>query len=117
MVSGMSRAPLDGRFAVLTPLDHIRQSILDIVSTPVGTRVMRPEYGSRVPRLVDSPVSQSWKLAVYIAVASALHRWEPRVRVEQVRVDAVGPGTVELAILYKLLDGSADEAKVMVGRP
>ena len=64
------------RFAVLEPLDHIRQSILDIVSTPVGTRVMRPEYGSRAPRLVDQPVTKGWKLSVYTAVAEALHRRE-----------------------------------------
>ena len=116
MVTGMSRASSDGRFAILPVGEHIRQSILDIVSTPIGTRVMRPEYGSRVPRLVDSPVTRAWKLAVYTAVASALHRWEPRIYVEQVRVEAVGPGTVELAILYKLLDGKSDEAKVKVGR-
>ena len=117
MQTGMSRAPSDGRFAVLEPLDHIRQSILDIVSTPVGTRVMRPEYGSRVPRLVDQPVTKGWKLSVYTAVADALHRWEPRVRVDRVRIDAVGPGVVELAILYRLQDGTTDEANVKVGRP
>lgn len=114
--TGMSRAPSDGRFVVLDPLDHIRQSILDIVSTPIGTRVMRPEYGSRVPRLVDQPVTQGWRLSVYTAVAEALHRWEPRVRVDRVRIDAVGPGLVELAILYRLQDGTEDEVKAKVGR-
>ena len=109
MQTGMSRAPSDGRFDVLEPLEHIRQSILDIVSTPIGTRVMRPEYGSRVPRLVDQPVTKGWKLSVYTAVAEALHR--------RVRVDAVGPGVVELAILYRLQDGTTDEANVKVGRP
>ena len=77
---------------------------------------MRPEYGSRVPRLVDQPVTKGWKLSVYTAIAEALHRWEPRVRVDRVRIDAVGPGLVELAILYKLQDGTADEVKSKVGR-
>ena len=116
MQTGMSRAPSDGRFAVLEPLNHIRQSILDIVSTPIGTRVMRPEYGSRVPRLVDQPVTKGWKLSVYTAIAEALHRWEPRVRVDRVGIDAVGPGLVELAILNRLQDGTADEVKAKVGR-
>ena len=120
MRTGMSRAPSDGRFAVLPPMEHLRQSIMDIVSTPVGTRVMRPEYGSAVPRLVDQPVTKGWKLAVYAAVAEALHRWEPRVRVDRVRVDAVGPGVVELAVLYRLTDADAgvnevNEVKVNVG--
>jgi len=114
--TGISRAPSDGRFVVLEPLDHIRQSILDIVSTPIGTRVMRPEYGSRVPRLVDQPVTKSWKLSVYTAVAEALHRWEPRVRVNRVRIDAVGPGLVELTILYRLQDGTTNETSIKVGQ-
>lgn len=66
--------------------------------------------------MVDQPVTQGWKLSVYTAVAEALHRWEPRVRVDRVRVDAVGPGVVELAILYKLQDGTTNELTIKVGR-
>lgn len=29
-----------------TELDHIRQSVQDILTTPIGTRIMRREYGS-----------------------------------------------------------------------
>ena len=65
---------------------------------------------------MDQPVTKGWKLAVYTAVAEALHRWEPRVRVDRVRVDAVGPGVVELAILYRLQDGTVDEINAKVGR-
>ena len=72
MQTGMSRAPSDGRFAVLEPLDHIRQSILDIVSTPVGTRVMRPEYGSRAPRLVDAERSEERRVG-----KECRSRWSP----------------------------------------
>ena len=42
-MTGMSRSPEDGRFAVMSQAAHIRQSIADIVTTPIGTRVMRPE--------------------------------------------------------------------------
>lgn len=115
LATGMSRSPEDGRFAVMDALAHIRQSIMDIVTTPVGTRVMRPEYGSRVPRLIDNPVTKGWKLEIYTAIAEALHRWEPRVRVEQVGIDAVGSGYVELTIRYTLLaDGTQDTASITV---
>ena len=110
----MTRTPTDGRFSIMEPLAHIRQSIMDIVTTPLVTRTMRPDYGSKVPRLVDNPVTQSWKLEIFSAVADALHRWEPRVRVEQVQVDAVGPGYVELAIRYLLQDGTGDTINVTV---
>jgi phage baseplate assembly protein W len=95
-------------------LAHIRQSIIDIVTTPYGTRVMRPEYGSRVPRLVDNPVTQTWRLEIYVAIAEALHRWEPRIRLDHVGIDAVGPGYVELSITFRLQDGSGDTVSFAV---
>lgn len=38
---------------LLSGTDHIRQSIVDILTTPLGTRVMLPEYGSKLFDLVD----------------------------------------------------------------
>ena len=58
IATGMSRTPADGRFEILPWQEHIDQSIGDILSTPIGTRVMRPDYGSRIPRLVDRPINQ-----------------------------------------------------------
>lgn len=48
MTRGMSRD--SGK--ELKGIDHLRQSITDILTTPVGTRVWRRDYGSRLPRLV-----------------------------------------------------------------
>lgn len=45
----------------LSGLDHLRQSIGDILATPVGSRRMRPEYGSLLRRFVDLPVNEGWK--------------------------------------------------------
>ncbi|MEN1450892.1 GPW/gp25 family protein, partial [Pseudomonas aeruginosa] len=36
-------------------LAHIRQSIAVILTTRIGTRVMRREYGSQLPELIDAP--------------------------------------------------------------
>ena len=43
----------------LSGMDHLRQSIIDILTTPIGSRVMRPGYGSRLFELVDAPVNQT----------------------------------------------------------
>lgn len=59
-------------------LAHLRQSIEDILTTPVGSRRMRPEYGSQLRRYVDLPVNEGWKSAVQAEVARALGRWEDR---------------------------------------
>ena len=83
-------------------LEHIRQSILDILTTYPGERIMRPEYGSRLRDLIDRPVNAQWLADLYFEVAHAIQRWEPRVRVQKVasRIDA--PGHVVLDITFRL---------------
>lgn len=86
----------------LTGLDHLRQSIGDILSTPLGSRRYRPEYGSGIRRYVDLPVNEGWKGAVQAEAARALRRWEPRVDLSSIRVIAVlgGEITFRLAVDY-----------------
>jgi len=82
----------------LSGMAHLKQSIEDILTTPVGSRRMRPEYGSSLRRYVDLPVSEGWKSAVQAEVARALGRWEPRLKLERVRVVAVLDGQVTLSL-------------------
>lgn len=89
-------APLDG-------LDHLRQSIRDILTTPIGARVMRRDYGSRLPYLVDAPMNRSTLLDLYAATAEALEAWEPRISVQQVTATSAEPGRVELSITGEYL--------------
>mgnify|MGYP001220175145 CR=1 FL=1 len=79
-------------------LAHLRQSVADILTTPIGTRVHRREYGSELPRLVDRPVNEALLVDLYAATAAALDRWEPRIRVRRVRVESAAPGRVELTV-------------------
>lgn len=102
----------DGRFRLLSAADHVGASIADILATPKGARVMRPEYGSDLPRLVDAPMNEEWKLRVYMATADALRRWEPRVEVIQTVIDEAGAGTVTLTVKYRLAGGEEKEATV-----
>ncbi|WP_412057112.1 GPW/gp25 family protein [Bartonella sp. DGB2] len=41
----------------LSGMDHLRQSLIDILMTAKGSRVMRRAYGSDVARLLDQPVN------------------------------------------------------------
>lgn len=58
-------------------MEHLRQSVADILSTPIGSRVMRRDYGSLVPALLDQPDNNATQARLRAAVASALMRWEP----------------------------------------
>lgn len=87
----------------LSGLAHLRQSIEDILTTPLGSRRMRPEYGSTLRRYVDLPVNEGWKSAVQAEVARALGRWEPRLQMERVKIVSVIDGKVTLQLSGKYL--------------
>lgn len=72
--------------STLTDLDHLKQSIGDILTTRIGTRLARREYGSHVPDLIDQPFHGATTLRLYVATAMALMRWEPRIRITRVQL-------------------------------
>jgi len=84
----------------LNGLDHLRQSIARLLTTPVGSRVMRRNYGAYVFDLIDQPGNKASILKVYAAVVDALLRWEPRflpTRVELLTGDTQS-GLFELSL-------------------
>ena len=82
----------------ISGIDHLMQSIEDILTTPIGSRLMRPEYGSTIRRFVDLPVSEGWKSAVQAEAARALKRWEPRLDLTRVQVLSVLNGRITFCL-------------------
>jgi hypothetical protein len=78
---------------------HLAQSVGDILTTPIGSRVMRRDYGSLLFELIDGPFNAAHRLRMYAATAVALRRWEPRIRLTRVAVDrGAAPGELAVAI-------------------
>lgn len=69
----------------LTELQHITQSVEDILTTRLGTRIARREYGSLLPELIDQPQNASTRLRLIAATAMALMNWEPRISIARVQ--------------------------------
>lgn len=88
-------------------LEHLKQSIADILTTPLGSRVMRRDYGSNLFSLVDRPYSQALVGDITMATSEALLRWEPRFELQSVSVEMIANGklSLELKGLY-LIDGN-----------
>ena len=82
----------------LEGLEHLKQSIIDILTTPIGSRVMRREYGSRLFELVDKPVNRDFTLEIYAATAEALQKWETRFKLEKVKITEVKEGKVTISL-------------------
>lgn len=77
---------------------HLRQSINDILTTPVGTRVMRRDYGSKLFELVDAPLNRETMLNIFAATAGAIARWEPRYLVKKVTADSAEAGGLSVSL-------------------
>ncbi|BEL94039.1 baseplate assembly protein [Serratia marcescens] len=83
----------------LTDADHVWQSANDILLTPIGSRVMRRNYGSLVPDLLDSPQNDVTRLQLMSATVIALAAWEPRLALDTINISysPTGAVTAEMA--------------------
>lgn len=91
----------------ISELDHIIQSSSDILETRIGTRVMRRDYGSLIPELVDQPFNDATRLRLYAATAMALMRWEPRITLSRVQFSGITlEGKIEIDLEAALVDSN-----------
>ena len=78
----------------LTDADHVWQSANDILLTPIGSRIMRRNYGSLVPDLLDSPQNDVTRLQLMSATVIALAAWEPRLVLDTINISYSPTGAV-----------------------
>lgn len=90
----------------LSGVDHLVQSIDDRLSTPLGTRVGRRDYGSLVPEQLDQPNNPLGRLRVIAAAALALLR-EPRARIRRI---TLAPGADSHAAVLTITGNRTDVA-------
>lgn len=88
----------------LDGLDHLRQSVRDILITPLGSRVMRRDYGSGLFDLIDANLTPLTLALIYAATVDALRKWEPRLRVTRVQAEAL-PEELESGRISITVDG------------
>jgi len=84
--------------------DHVRQSILLILQTAKGERVMRPDFGAGLQTLVFEPTGPATAAMVRHEVQQALLRNEPRIDVLSVQVtaDPSQPGVLTINVNYRV---------------
>ncbi len=96
---------------------HIRQSIGDILGTPVGARAMRREYGSLLPDLIDHPGNHANRLRLQVATVMAILRWEPRVAITSVAVNQDMAGGIALDITATRRTGARAGQRINIAHP
>lgn len=89
--------------APLSDWEHTQQSIRKILKTPIGARVMRRDFGSELPDLIDAKMTPRNVLKLYSAAATAIQKWEPRFRMRFGRItraDVAGALSLEIYGIY-----------------
>lgn len=96
---------------------HIEQSVRDILTTPIGSRVMRRNYGSLLPNLIDQPGTPATRLRLMAATVGAIANWEPRITVTAVTIDIGSDGRAIVGMDAVRRDGPAAGRAVTLGIP
>ena len=93
-----------GRIAMNSLEAHVRQSILLILQTAKGERVMRSDFGAGLQPLVFSPLNAATAALMQHQVKDALLRFEPRIDVlnVEVSVDRTQQGSLVINLQYRV---------------
>ncbi len=100
--------PRSRQLAYQDGADKVSQSILLLLETEPGERIMRPEYGCGLRRYLMKPNASGTRALMAHDIERALAKWEPRIAVTHVRVEAGdAPSLVVVEIAYThVRDGS-----------
>ena len=101
-----------GRSAVTADADHIRDLIEQVLFTSPGERVMRPDFGAGLLRLVFEPNSVTMAATTQFLAQSALQQHlSGLIAVNAVTVEPVD-ASLQVSVRYTVLsDGSLQQAR------
>lgn len=91
---------------------HLHQSLRDLMTTPIGTRVMRRDYGSLLPYLIDQPASPRLLMQMRASILHAILRWEPRVRPSGISLSITAQGVAVLSLVFQTARGQSQILQV-----
>ena len=117
-ISWPPRIDGDGRLRLSSDADNVREAIQVILLTEPGERVRLPEFGAGLGRFLFEPNIPATHIAIARHITQSLMRWEPRIRVAQVEVDAdpSDPQAALATITYRLVS-TAQQATLNIGIP
>jgi hypothetical protein len=99
-------AGLDGNGRLAWRRGHpaLRDTLLNILLTRPGERLLRPDFGAGLRDYLHHPNSEGTRALIADVAARAIARLEPRLVLEEVRAlpDPASPSRVLLSVRYRL---------------
>lgn len=94
----------NGKIAMISGRVAIRQSILLLMSTIPGERIMRPKYGCNLHQLAFMPNDATTHGLAIHYVRMALEQWEPRIDIVHIDANANvdDPNLMDITLEYRI---------------
>ena len=95
----------NGQLSYPNLAESVRQNLRVILSTRPGEQLMRPQYGAGLVDFIGETDTITTRRRIYDRVMEGIGRWEPRIDVSRVNVDAVpggAAGQTRIEIAYRL---------------
>ena len=109
------RIGADGRMAWSEGEANIRESIQIILQTEMGERLMLRSFGAGLGRFLFAPNTTANRRLIQERIETVLKLWEPRIQVQDVRVDPdpQDPQQVIITLEYRLVSTGVGERLAM----
>lgn len=98
----LGRPDDNGRLAFSRGEDALREALWNLLLTSPGERLMRPDFGAGLRAFLDQPNTESTRQLMAGAVRQAITRFEPRIVLLDVSVDAdpSSPAQAVVSVTY-----------------
>ncbi|MBG6147320.1 phage baseplate assembly protein W [Labrenzia sp. EL_142] len=93
----------NGAVEMTQGIQNIRESLRIILTTTLGERLMRPDFGCRIKEEVFGPMNSTRLTMIETVIRRAILLHEPRVEAKRVAVEAWQPeGILEISLEYEI---------------
>lgn len=95
----------DGRLVWSNGELNVRESICIILRTRPGERLQLPDFGCGLDQYLFEPNNVANLRLIQEAVKQSLSRWEPRIKLDDIRValNPADPQMVDISVFYTLI--------------
>jgi phage baseplate assembly protein W len=92
-------------------IKSVLQNIQVILTTPKGSDVHRPDFGSELYKFIDQPLTALTAGKIKAYIVEEIERWEPRVKVMGINLDKKLDRTkIELLLAIENVEGLVNQS-------
>ena len=94
----------DNGIAMVDEVEDIKQSLIILLSTIKGERIMQPDYGANMEELLFEPLNVSFAKRMSVKIERAILFYEPRIKTDDINFNQDNEnGLVEVRIDYTII--------------